>query len=89
MNVTVHISDELAARLKAAGANPERLALDALHRAADELEQRRQSAPGVPGSADAGRAAARTAAARIRQERVGTTLPEGVTIRDLVNHGRA
>ena len=88
MNVTVHIPDDLAARLEAAGADPERVALDALRRAADELERRPQLTAETA-DAEARRASARAAAARIREARVGTTLPEGVTIRDLVNYGRA
>jgi hypothetical protein len=88
MNVTVHIPDDLAARLEAAGADLERLTLDALRRAADELERQPQPAAETA-DAQARRAGARAAAARIRQARVGATLPEGVTIRDLVNYGRA
>lgn len=39
MNLTVDIPDELAERLKAAGASPERAVLDALRRTADDLER--------------------------------------------------
>ena len=39
MNLTVHIPDDLAARLQAVGANPEHAVLDALRRTADELER--------------------------------------------------
>ena len=88
MSVTVHIPDDLAARLEAAGADPERVALDALRRVADELERRPQPAT-EPVNVEERRANVRAAAARIRQARVGTTVPEGVTIRDLVNYGRA
>ena len=88
MHVTVHIPDDLAARLEAAGADPERVALDALRRVADELERRPQPATETA-DVEARRASARAAAERIRQARVGTTLPEGVTIRDLLNSGWA
>jgi hypothetical protein len=89
MNLILRIPDDLVERLTAAGASPERLALDALQRAADELEGRPQPVAEIVDDAEARRAAARVAAARIRQARAGTTLPEGVTIRDLVNYGRA
>jgi hypothetical protein len=89
MNLILRIPDELAERLTAAGASPERLALDALRRAADELERPPQPVTEIVDDAGARRAAARAAAARIRQARAGTTLPEGVTIRALVSYGRA
>jgi hypothetical protein len=79
MNLTLQIPDELAARLRAAGANPQDLALEALRRAAEDLERGRQHPTGTPAEAKAGRAAAHAAAVRMRQARVGNTLPEGVT----------
>jgi hypothetical protein len=89
MNLILRIPDELAKRLTAAGASPERVALDALRKAADELGRRSQPLVEIVDDAEARRAAARAAAARIRQARAGTTLPAGMTIRDLVNYGRA
>jgi predicted transcriptional regulator len=85
MNVTVRIPDELAARLEAAGADFERLALEALRHAAEELEQRGQQPASV--SDEARRAVARVAAERIIERRKGVTLG-GATIRELINEGR-
>ena len=88
MNLIVHIPDELANRITAAGADPEQLALAALRQAANELERRDSSAAGAAGHVADRHAAARAAAARIRENRVGNTLPPGVTIRDLIDYGR-
>ncbi len=44
MHLTLHIPDELAARLQAAGGDIERQAIDALCRTADELERGRPRA---------------------------------------------
>lgn len=89
MNLVVHIPDELVNRITAAGADPEQLALAALRQAANELE-RREPPAAVPAAGPVAdrHAAARAAAARIRQNRVGNTLPPGVTIRDLIDYGR-
>ena len=87
MNVTVHLPDDLAARLEAAGADPERLALEALRHAAEQLEQRDQQPAAVTGDDAARRAAARSAAERIIQRRKGVTLGD-LTINELINEGR-
>jgi hypothetical protein len=83
MNVTLHIPESLAARLRAAGASPEQVALDALQRAADDLERGQPAASGLvqPRSPAA-------AAARIRLSRPGNVLPNGVSVRDLMTHWR-
>ena len=86
MDVIVRIPDELSARLEAAGADPERLALEALRQAAEELEQRGQQPASVAGD-EAHRAAVRAAAERIIERRKGVTLG-GVTIKELINEGR-
>lgn len=84
MNLTVRIPDDLAARLAAVGASPERVALEALHRAADALERaHRETAGAGPRRTPA------EAGARMRHARAGNVLPEGVTIRDLMTFGRA
>jgi hypothetical protein len=84
MNLIVPIPEELAKRLAAVGASPERVALEALQHAADDLERgQRAAAEAVVGRTPA------EAAARIRSSRPGNVLPEGVAIRDLINHGRA
>jgi predicted transcriptional regulator len=83
MNLTVRIPDDLAKRLTAVGASPERVALEALQHAADDLER---------GQRAAGAAVDRTpaeAAARMRRSRPGNVLPEGMTVRDLMTYGRA
>lgn len=77
MNLTVHIPDDLARRLAAVGASPERVALEALRHAADDLERA------------AGARTPAAAAARMRRSRAGNVLPDGVTIRELMTHGRA
>lgn len=84
MNLVVRIPDELVNRITAAGADPEQLALAALRHAANELE-RREPPAGRPAG---GHVADRHAAARIRQNRVGNTLPPSVTIRDFIDYGR-
>jgi hypothetical protein len=84
MNVTLHIPDGIAEVLTEAGADAERLALAALKQAADTFERGKTST----GSENARRAPAE-AAARMRESRVGNVLPDGVTIRDLMAHGRA
>jgi hypothetical protein len=84
MNLILKIPETLAARLAAAGADPEHLALAALQQAANELERGQQS-----GAPNAARRTPSDAAARMRASRAGNILPEGVTIRDLMTHGRA
>ena len=84
MNVILNIPETLAARLTAAGANPEHLALMALQQAADQLERAQQAgAPKPPHRTPS------DAASRMRASRPGNVLPEGVSIRDLLTHGRA
>jgi len=80
MNITVRIPDDIVARLTEAGANPEDLARAALSKAADSLARDRQPTP---------RLTPAEAAARMRAARPGNTLPDGVSIRDLMIHGRA
>lgn len=84
MNLTVRIPDELAARLAAVGASPERVALEALRHAADDLERAQRAAAGA-----VTRRSPAEAAARMRRSRPGNVLPEGTTIRDLMTFGRA
>ncbi len=84
MNLTVRIPEPLAARLAAAGVNPEPLVLAALSHAADELERGQHAVPAEPP-----RRTPAEAAARMRAARTGNVLPEGITIRDLLTHGRA
>jgi hypothetical protein len=84
MILIVRIPDALAKRLAAVGASPERVALDALQHAADDLERGQRAA--------AGAIVERTpteAAARMRRSRPSNVLPEGITIRDLMSYGRA
>jgi hypothetical protein len=90
MNLIVHVPDDLANRITAAGADPEQLALAALRQAARELEQTASQPQDAADDRDqsAKRAVAREAGARIRQNRIGNTLPPGVTIRDLMTYGR-
>ena len=82
MNLTVHIPDDLAKRLDAVGASPERVALEALQHAADDLERTQRAA-----ASSLVRRTAAEAAARIRERRKGVTLG-GLTIKELVNEGR-
>jgi hypothetical protein len=84
MNLILNIPETLAARLAAAGADPEHLALLALQQAANELERLQQAgAPKAPHRTPS------DAASRMRASRLGNVLPEGVSIRDLMTHGRA
>ena len=76
----VHIPDDLASRITAAGVNAESVALQALRQAAEELERARRVT---------GRRTPAEAAARMRQSRSGNTLPDGISIRDLMTYGRA
>ena len=80
MTLIVRIPDDLAKRLAAVGASPERVALDALQHAADDLERARRA------EAIVSRTPAE-AAARIIARRKGVTLG-GFTIKELINEGR-
>ena len=79
MNLIVHIPDEHAARVS--GADPARLERAALEAVLRATEGRDQHA-----LADL---SPREAAARMRAARPGNQLPPGVSIRDLMTHGRA
>jgi hypothetical protein len=82
MDLTVHIPDELAHRVRGADlARLERAALEAVLRAAEGGER------AVSGYAPD--LSPQEAAARLRAARPGNRLPEGVSIRDLMVHGRA
>ena len=81
MNLVLNIPDELAARIARGGGDPEALAVAALRQAADRMEA-------VPTAPRDPAAAARAAGARIRANRVGNRLPDGVSIRDLIEAGR-
>jgi hypothetical protein len=90
MNLTVHIPDDLARRITAAGVNPEHVALEALRQAAEEMESR-QHAAALAAADEVRNPALRTpaeAAARIIARRKGVTLG-GFTIKELINEGRA
>jgi hypothetical protein len=78
MDVIVKIPDALAVRLREAGADPESLALATLTKAANAQ----------PAAPNRSRTPAE-AAARMRASRAANSLPRGVTIRDLMTHGRA
>lgn len=80
MTLIVRIPDDLAKRLAAVGASPERVALEALQHAADDLER---AAVAIVDRTPA------EAAARMRRSRPGNVLPEGITIRDLMSYRRA
>nr|WP_294549572.1 hypothetical protein [uncultured Rhodopila sp.] len=82
MDLTVHIPDELADRVRRAdSARLERAALEAVLRAAEGGERARSGhAPDL---------SPQEAAVRLRAARPGNRLPEGVSIRDLMVHGRA
>jgi hypothetical protein len=93
MNLTVHIPDDLARRITAAGVNPEHVALEALRQAAAEMESRQHAAAALAAADEVRNAAppSRTpaeAAARIIARRKGVTLG-GFTIKELINEGRA
>ena len=82
MNLTVRIPDEHADRVR--GADParlERAALEGVLRAAEVGERDERAVPGHTPHLSPQEAAARLRAAR--------HLPEGVSIRDLMVHGRA
>ncbi len=82
MNLTVRIPDELADRVRAADpARLEQAALEAVLRFAEDGER------AVLGHASD--LSPREAAARLRVARPGNPLPEGVSIRELMVHGRA
>jgi len=87
MNLTLHIPDDLATRLTAAGANPEHPALEALRHAADEIEHGSRRPSEITADAEMRRAAARAAAERMKKRRKGVTLG-GLTIKELINEGR-
>lgn len=82
MTLIVRIPDDLAARLAAVGASPERVALDALRHAADDLERAQSAAAGAVTPRSPAEAAA-----RIRERRKGVTLG-GLTIKELISEGR-
>ena len=82
MNLTVHIPDDLAARLTALGVNPERVALEAWRHTADDLERAQRAPAGA-----VTRRSPAEAAARIRERRKGVTLG-GLTIKELISEGR-
>jgi hypothetical protein len=88
MNLIVRVPDELADRITSAGGDPEQLALAALRQAADDLAQASHPNAAAGRGEQARRAAAKGAGTRIRQNRIGNTLPPGVTIRELINYGR-
>ena len=88
MNLIVRVPDELADRITSAGGDPEQLALAALRQAADDLAHASRPDIAVGGDEQARRTSAKAAVARIRQNRIGNTLPPGVTIHALINHGR-
>lgn len=83
MNLIVHIPDEHAARVS--GADParlERAALEAVLRATEGRDQ--HALAGI-----ASDLSPQEAARRMRAARPGNQLPPGVSIRDLMTHGRA
>jgi hypothetical protein len=85
MNLIVHIPDEHAARVS--GADParlERAALEAVLRATEGDGREQHALAGI-----ASDLSPQEAAARMRAARPGNQLPPGVSIRDLMTHGRA
>lgn len=88
MNLTVHIPDDLARRIAATGVNPEHVALEALRQAAAEMESRQLAAAAEVRDAAPPSHTPAEAAARIIARRKGVTLG-GVTIKELINEGRA
>lgn len=85
MNLIVHIPDEHAARVSSA--DPERLeraALEAVLRVAGDGVRAPRALEGI-----ASDLSPQEAAARMRAARPGNQLPPGVTIRELMTHGRA
>ena len=85
MNLIVRIPDEHTARVS--GVDPDRLeraALEAILRSADSETRNWPAAEGI-----ASDLTPQEAAARMRAARPGNLLPPGVSIRDLITHGRA
>jgi hypothetical protein len=88
MNLIVRIPDKHAASVSAADpARLERVALEAVLQAVTAGTGDEPAMAGI--APDAPSRTPAEAAARIRASRVGNTLPDGVSIRDLMTHGRA
>ncbi len=85
MNFIIRIPDEHAAQVSGADAERlERAALEAVLRATDGGARDQHALAGI-----ATDLSPREAAARMRAARAGNPLPPGLSIRDLMTHGRA
>jgi hypothetical protein len=85
MNLIVHIPDEHAARVSDADpARLEQAALEAVLRATEGGVREQHALAGI-----ASDLSPQQAAARMRAARLGNPLPPGVSIHDLMTHGRA
>lgn len=85
MNLIVRIPDEHATRVSGAdSARLERAALEAVLRVLEDDRDDPRALEGI-----ASDLSPREAAARMRAARPGNTLPPGISIRDLMTHGRA
>ena len=84
------IPPALVAEIQAAADAEHRPAADLVQEALERyLAQRRKDMSTAQGKPTPARRTAAEAAARLRERRKGTVLPDGVTIRDLMTHGRA
>jgi len=84
------IPPALVAEIQAAAAAEHRQPAEVVQEALQRyLAERRKDQSTAQGKPTPPRRTAAEAAARLRERRKGTALPEGVTIRDLMTHGRA
>ena len=84
------IPPALVAEIRAAAAAEHRPVAEVVQDALERyLAQRRKDASAARSETTLPRRTATEAAARLRERRKGTVLPDGVTIRDLMTHGRA